>query len=666
MIQLPEHLRDLQLVGLDFETYYEDSTGYSLKNKALSTSTYVRNPQFEALSVAVRTSKDRKAKAYAGKDVEPALRDIDWGRSILLCHHGHFDGLILTHHYGLTPAYYMCTLSMGRALHGNSIDNDLDSVAQYWGVGNKLPNILGECEGKHLEDMSPALVRKLLRYNAQDVDVMWRVLERMLQKGFPAEELDLIDLTLSLFTEPVLEIDRELAEKERVKERDRRIKLFNTLAARVGIKKEIEETIASYEERIRSGKKPRKTDLFTVPEHVAKRLSSGDQFAAMLRTAGVVPPLKQSPTHPDQQIYAFARNDLKFQTLQAHENPEVRMLAEARLQAKSNIAEERAIKLLERSENGMRMPIYLNAYGAHTMRWSGGDRVNAQNFPVEGRKGNDSKIRRCLRAPHGMQIVVVDSSQIEGRTNAWFAKEWDLLESFADPKRDPYCEFASDLYGRKITKKNEAERFVGKACVLGLGFGMGPHKLQLMLATGAMGPPVFLSLEMCEKAVQLFRRTNALIQAMWRQLNAFILAALIKGQQIIVRDLICMEKEQALMPNGLSLHYPGIQLRKGEYDEGTNYYYRGRHGKWSKIYGGLLDENCVQCLARIIVGEQALKIAERYRILTLSHDEVVYLAPTSRAKRALDYGLECLSTPPHWGLDIPLAAEGGYAKEYSK
>jgi hypothetical protein len=61
-----------------------------------------------------------------------------------------------------------------------------------------------------------------------------------------------------------------------------------------------------------------------------------------------------------------------------------------------------------------------------------------------------------------------------------------------------------------------------------------------------------------------------------------------------------------------------------------------------------------------------LEIAEHYRIVMMTHDEAVYLAPTKDAQKALDFGLECFSTSKSWYEDIPLAAEGGYANEYSK
>jgi hypothetical protein len=118
------------------------------------------------------------------------------------------------------------------------------------------------------------------------------------------------------------------------------------------------------------------------------------------------------------------------------------------------------------------------------------------------------------------------------------------------------------------------------------------------------------------------------------------------------------------MPNGLSLHYPGL---KAKFD-GSQYFdfsYNTRKGP-TRLYGALLTENIIQCHALIIVATQALKVAEKYDVVLLVHDEVVFLAKESETEEACAYGLECLSTASPWCSDLPVAAEVGYATNYSK
>lgn len=87
-------------------------------------------------------------------------------------------------------------------------------------------------------------------------------------------------------------------------------------------------------------------------------------------------------------------------------------------------------------------------------------------------------------APEGQKLYIADLSNIEARMLAWLAKEHELVNAFATG-RDVYCEFATQIYGRTITKADPLERYVGKTAILGLGYGMGADKFQATLKTGS-------------------------------------------------------------------------------------------------------------------------------------------------------------------------------------
>ena len=112
------------------------------------------------------------------------------------------------------------------------------------------------------------------------------------------------------------------------------------------------------------------------------------------------------------------------------------------------------------------MPVPFKYSGAHTHRFSGDWSINLQNLP------RDSELRKALRAPKGKVVVAVDTSQIEARINAMLSGQKDLVDAFREG-RDVYCEFATVIYGRQITKADKVERFVGKTAVLSLGYGSG-------------------------------------------------------------------------------------------------------------------------------------------------------------------------------------------------
>jgi hypothetical protein len=48
------------------------------------------------------------------------------------------------------------------------------------------------------------------------------------------------------------------------------------------------------------------------------------------------------------------------------------------------------------------------------------------------------------------------------------------------------------------------------------------------------------------------------------------------------------------------------------------------------------------------------------------HDEIIFLAPTNEADEALKWAIEQMIQPPEWAWEVPLAAEGGWDKGYSK
>ncbi len=110
----------------------------------------------------------------------------------------------------------------------------------------------------------------------------------------------------------------------------------------------------------------------------------------------------------------------------------------------------------------------------------------------------------------------------------------------------------------------------------------------------------------------------------------------------------------------MALFFPDL---KNSEDGGFSY--QGRRSR-VRMYGPKLVENVVQALARIIVADQARTIAQRYRIASTTHDEIIFVAHENEADAALGWAIETMRQAPAWAEGLPLDAEGGYAKEYSK
>jgi len=201
-------------------------------------------------------------------------------------------------------------------------------------------------------------------------------------------------------------------------------------------------------------------------------------------------------------------------------------------------------------------------------------------------------------------------------------------------------------------------------CVLGLGYQMGPPKLQMTLAKGALGgPPIFMTLDECKRIVALYRRKNYKIADGWKRCQEIIedMAAGRTGSW----KCISWEAGTIWLPNGMSLKYP--ELRKARNDETgwDEWSYKTSMGR-SKIYGGLLCENLVQALARIIVAWQMLQIDKKYRVVMTTHDEAVTHVKKAQADAAWKCMYKWMRTAPKWCSDIPLNSEGGWAENYSK
>jgi DNA polymerase len=243
----------------------------------------------------------------------------------------------------------------------------------------------------------------------------------------------------------------------------------------------------------------------------------------------------------------------------------------------------------------------------------------------------------------------------------WLCGQENMLKAFRAGK-DPYCITATDHFGYPVDKSMQQERFFGKMLDLALGFGMGWRKLRANAAVGFMGcPAVQLSIQEAQGAVNGYRASKNHVKEMWDYLTDCIPAMFNKSCNT---DYKCIEfrHESIVLPNGMSLLYPLLScVEGGDWLCGI-----GREQK--KIYGGILDENIVQALARIVVFEQMLEIdrTEGLHVVSSTHDEVIALVREQEAKAAVKYMEDVMSVPPGWAPDLPLAAEGGFACEYSK
>jgi DNA polymerase I-like protein with 3'-5' exonuclease and polymerase domains len=374
------------------------------------------------------------------------------------------------------------------------------------------------------------------------------------------------------------------------------------------------------------------------------KFMSDDKFAELLKAEGVDPPMKWSDKK-NKQVYAFAKTSKGMKDLLDHDNPRVQALVACRLGVKTTIEETRTARLIDISTRGL-MPIMLNYWGAGTGRFSGGDKINPQNF----KRG--SKVREAIEAIAGHAIIDSDLSQIEARILALIAGQDDLIVVFAE-NGDPYCVFASDVFGRTITKADKNERFLGKTCILGLGYYVGAAKLRETLRQGGLT----ITLEEAERIVKLYRKKYAKIATFWRTCGRALENMVSGGSGYISEEFnIRYEKHTVILPNGAVLRYPGLEnfTNPETGEKGMRYLNRG---KWDKIYSGLLCENIVQALARGVICEYLTTIGQKYFVALQVHDSIVAVVAESVAAEAKAFIEKVMSIPVDWLPGLPVACE---------
>jgi DNA polymerase I-like protein with 3'-5' exonuclease and polymerase domains len=597
----------MNILTIDFETYYSQT--YSLSK--MTTEEYIRGDEFEVIGVSVQVDAEEPLW-FTGthEETKQWLGQFDWGNSFALAHNAMFDSAILSWVFNIRPKAWLDTLCMARATDGLEVGNSLAKLADRYGIGKKGTEVV-DAKGLRRIDFPEAQLAQYGEYCKNDT-AMTYVLCQILIDRFSMSELKLIDLTLSMFYKPVLQLDTLLLEQHLIQVKDRKEKLLEACIS----------------------------DKDT--------LMSNPKLAELLITLGVEPPMKISPAN-GKETYAFAKNDDGFRQLAEHNDERVQAIVAARLGTKSTLEETRTERFIGISLRG-KMPVPLRYYAAHTGRWGGDDKLNLQNLPRK------SLLKKAIVAPKGYILVDADSSQIEARTVAWLSGQNDLVKAF-DDKQDVYKIMASSIYVKDEKEITADERFVGKTTILGAGYGMGASKFKLQLQTFG----VEIEDEEASRIINVYRERYGWIPKLWKEANSS-LDALRQGKTAKVGcqdQALVLTESGFLLPSGLYLNYPDLKK-----DDEGQYSYASRRGR-IKIYGGKIVENLCQALARCVIGEQMLRISKRYKVALTVHDAVMAVVKEEEHDDAIRYVAECMSWRPKWAQTLPLACEIGTGRNYS-
>jgi len=604
------------ILTIDFETYYDKD--FSLSK--MTTEEYVRDDRFEVIGVAVKI--DDGETVWCANEVDKFLQQFDWANSFVLAHNMMFDGAILSWRYGIKPMGYLDTLCMARAVDGVDVGNSLAKLADRYGVGKKGTEVV-LAMGKHKADFTPYDLHQYGEYCRNDVDITYKLFN-ILKESYNKKELKLIDLTIRMFADPVLQLDLPMLEQHLEEVKARKEELLNS----AGVSKDV--------------------------------LMSQTKFAQLLEDMGIDVPMKISPT-TGKAVPALAKGDDGFKALLEHPNEKVQALTAARLGTKSTLEETRTERLISIAKRG-RLPVPLRYYAAHTGRWGGDDKLNLQNLPSRGL--NAGKLKKSIVPPDGYVIIDADSSQIEARTLAWLAGQQDLVEAF-ERGEDVYVLMASKIYDTPIKHVSKEQRFLGKTVVLGCGYGLGHKKFQLHMRSLGMD----MSEHMARFIINQYRNRFPHIPNLWEKASRCLEA--LASTDLKTFDFCQQPQAVSLLPgvgfdipSGMPIRYLNLRETSEKFYDGTpQYIYDTRKGP-ARIYGGKVVENVCQAVARCVIGEQMLRIAKKYRVVLTVHDAVACIAPVDEAQEAVKYVEECMRWRPKWADTLPLNCEVGYGENY--
>ena len=467
----------VRIVVLDFEVYW-DSKDYTLSK--IGPISYIRDSRFSAQLMSYIVT-DASTMTYdrvrvAEHDNIPAVLaalKLDAPDVVTVAHNGNgFDFLILSEIYHVVPRIAIDTMCMERWTGVSRIQNEsLKSMAKFFQCGEKVEGTVISDGRNWPEDFTPDERTAFIQYCRNDTEQCFLSFKAMLP-FMTADALLFSSITAKMACNPVLRLDDDM--------------------------------LTAYLNELSDKVTKARTDInrmfmFKSDEDFLKAIRSSASFVKMLELLGRKPPMKYSVaksetkrkkleaegktnlSEEDYAVYtpALAKSDLDFVAMASDADERVALLVRTRLENNSSIQRSRAETFHALAKSGRAMPVMLNAFKAHTSRYTAGnsegssDKLNLQN--LSKRDPSQLTLRKAVQAPEGMALVACDSSQIEARILAYVANETELVDAFRRGA-DPYADLAEKIFqipSEKIhkgaksgDKKLKAYRNVGKTGIL--------------------------------------------------------------------------------------------------------------------------------------------------------------------------------------------------------
>jgi len=306
-----------------------------------------------------------------------------------------------------------------------------------------------------------------------------------------------------------------------------------------------------------------------------------------------------------------------------------------------------------------------------------------------------SILRNMIVPSEGKELFVADFSKIEVAVLWWLAENEPGL-AVLNSGKDPYKYMAAANTGKEYEDISDEgdERQLGKAQVLGCGFGMGWNKFK---STAWDQYRLKLTDEQSKAAVKRYREANAAVPELWQNYELAAIAAIEEPGSafrtgrctFFVRDGFLWVE----LPSKRRLAYrdPSIGWRVREYEvtdvievdgkkvETTRtvrtqpqktvefWAVNSKTKKWNaeRTWGGTLTENIVQATARDLMMPAMVRLEKRgYQALLMVHDEGI--CENFKDKGNIEEFVEELCRRPVWAEGLPLEAKGWKGPRYRK
>lgn len=652
------------------DIYYDCESRSTLDLKKVGVHKYARCPETDLHCATWASPKEGKIKIWLRGQPQPAelIEAVQRGDRFFM-HNAEFDWTmwneVAVKRYGWIPlplSQIRCTASMAVAM---GLPRALDNAARAAGVqvhkdpeGYKI--MLKLCRPERYDDdlqpvwhTDPKLYQRLYSYAGQDIRVMYGLRRRVLDLRL--EEQQLYELTL------------------KVNERGVRFDLPPVQRALP---------------MVASATKDLNTHVKKLTEGEVETTGQRNKMITFCADHMVgVPNLRRKTLELLLATQGEALPAIVTQVIQT------------RLEgAKTSTAKLKAI--LARVCHDGRLRGSLLYYGAGTGRFSSIG-VQLQNLPrptmdyvdccyavemIRNRDRDDLEfwygstlqvVSDCLRSfiipDPGNGFAVIDLAKIEAIINAWCAGQVDLLEAFRQG-RDTYAEMAAKVYRRPINRKvDKIEGHVGKALILGAGYGLGG----LGFWTQCVLNGILIDQATALEAIQTYRAENDdIVQHWYAQENAAMDAVRRPGQRVPCGRVEWVMRGGVLfcrLPSGRALSYPYACLKDKPDRHGTlrpRLHYRcilpGTNA-WGEIdtYGAALVENIVQAIARdILVHIMMLSEDEGVPNILSVHDEIV--AESRTPDSALSILKDIAQHVPYWAPGLPVSVDAGTMDRYGK